>query len=218
MQTVDIQVILKGLTLDQGQMLISAIGGDPESTTQLVIYSDADLTTPIVGPWFLSSDGWVLDNSTGTVYETFYINEDSYSIQLMDKYGVSVFNPFKQSVGTSGSAPIFPNVIDATSELSYDLIPQADYPVTFISIDPSPETFVSLNIPTGEFTIGSTYMVANVDTVNSASITWDVGVTVTNGGTTGISPSEGNGNTGHAYFVNTALNTWFMYGTLDAPP
>ena len=93
---IDLQQIIKGKSLNQGRAFISALGVDPVVSSQLTLYSDKALTSQIIGPFNLNQDGWIIDSNTGLSYLTVYVNENSYSIQLLDSDGVSIYDPYRQ--------------------------------------------------------------------------------------------------------------------------
>lgn len=97
---IDLQQIVAGRTNDKGRVYFSFLGEDPITGTKIDIYADPLFVKKINpdndGGHKLGANGLVIDLATGLTYRTVYVQTPGYSVQMLDSYGVPLFNPFRQ--------------------------------------------------------------------------------------------------------------------------
>jgi len=180
---IDFQRIMNGRPLLDGQAAVSAFGEDPLASAPIPIFSDIGLTERIMpmqgGRYRLNQHGDITDATTGLTYQTAY-TPAGYSLQLLDKDGIEIFQPFRQiqdpdvlalpdSVGVSV-------VAGEVLTLDKTTIPEiTDNAILFVSViepegympgDPLDYILELTELGNTEFADGAEIAVVNFNTIN----------------------------------------------------
>ena len=108
---IDLQQIVAGRTNDKGRVYFSFLGENPITGTKIDIYADPLFVKKINpdndGGHKLGANGLIIDLATGLTYRTAYVQTPGYSVQMLDSFGVPLFNPYRQ-VGAEATTDNLP--------------------------------------------------------------------------------------------------------------